>query len=141
MDMDRLEDSLSFALGKAYQQVQQDAKRRLAPHGVTPVQYAVLKLLWERDEQIAAELGERLVLDSATMTGLIDRLVQARLVERRAHSADRRVNVICLTKAGVALQAPLDAAMDAVDAEFASRLKAREMASLRAALRDIALVR
>ena len=40
--MERIEDCISFLLGKAYQQVQQASKRRLAPHGVTPVQYALL---------------------------------------------------------------------------------------------------
>ena len=40
--MDQIEDCLSFYLGKAYQRVTQSAKQRLAPYGVTPVQYAAL---------------------------------------------------------------------------------------------------
>ena len=71
--MDQIEDCLSFYLGKAYQRVTQSAKQRLAPYGVTPVQYALLKVLWEHDHQSGAQLGERLQLDSATMTGLLDR--------------------------------------------------------------------
>jgi DNA-binding MarR family transcriptional regulator len=138
MHMDRIEDCLSFALGKAYQHIQQDAKRRLAPYGVTPVQYAVLKVLWERDAQSAAELCERLVLDSATMTGLVDRLGQAGLVERRPHVIDRRVNLVCLTEAGAGLKPPLDAAMDAMNDAFAARLDAGELGPLRAMLRDLA---
>jgi MarR family transcriptional regulator, organic hydroperoxide resistance regulator len=69
--MERIEECISFLLGKAYQQVQQAAKGRLAPHGVTPVQYALLRVIWERDGQTGAELGERLQLDSATITGLL----------------------------------------------------------------------
>ncbi len=75
--MERIEDCVSFLLGKAYQQVNQDAKQRLAPYGVTPVQYALLKVLWERDDQSGAGLGERLQLDSATVTGVLDRLERA----------------------------------------------------------------
>ncbi len=136
--MDRIEDCLSFVLGKAYQQVQQDAKRRLAPHGVTPAQYAVLRVLWERDGQSAADVGARLVLDSATMTGLVDRLSQAGLVERRPHAVDRRVNLVCLTSAGAALRAPLDAEMDALNEDAAQRLGGARLARLRAGLRDLA---
>ncbi|MDF1504549.1 MarR family transcriptional regulator [Roseisolibacter sp. H3M3-2] len=136
--MDRIEECLSFVLGKAYQQVQQDAKRRLAPHGVTPAQYAVLRVLWERDGQSAAELGERLVLDSATMTGLVDRLALAGLVTRRPHAVDRRVNLVCLTDAGAALRAPLDGVMDALNADAAARLGPDAAERLRALLREVA---
>jgi MarR family transcriptional regulator, organic hydroperoxide resistance regulator len=80
---------ISFYLGKAYQQVTQSAKQRLAPYGVTPVQYALLKVLWEHKHQSGAELGECLLLDSATMTGLLDRLEHAGLIERKAHETDR----------------------------------------------------
>jgi DNA-binding MarR family transcriptional regulator len=136
--MDRIEDCLSFVLGKAYQHVQQEAKRRLAPYGVTPAQYAVLRVLWEHDGQSAADVGARLVLDSATMTGLVDRLSQAGLVERRPHAVDRRVNLVSLTDAGAALQAPLEAAMDALNEDAGARLGGARLAGLRAMLRDLA---
>ena len=113
--MDRLEDCISFLTGKAAQQVARRARERLARHGVTPAQYALLKLLWERDGQSGAELGARLVLDSATMTGLADRLAAAQLIERRADSGDRRVQRLFLTADGRALEAPLDAEMDALN--------------------------
>ena len=114
--MERIEACVSFLLGKAYQQVTQDAKQRLAPFGVTPVQYAVLKLLWQRDGQSGAALGERLRLDSATITGLLDRLGRAGLVERRPAPHDRRAQHIYLTGRGRALEAPLDREMDALNA-------------------------
>lgn len=113
--MDRLEDCISFLVGKAAQQVARRARERLARHGVTPAQYALLKLLWERDGQSGAELGARLVLDSATMTGLADRLAAAGLVERRADDGDRRVQRLFLTANGRALEVPLDAEMDALN--------------------------
>ncbi|HEY8600570.1 MAG TPA: MarR family transcriptional regulator, partial [Thermomicrobiales bacterium] len=90
--MERIEDCFVFLLGKAYQHLNQQTRQRLAPHGVTPAQYGLLELLWERDEQSGAELSERLQLDSATMTGLLDRLERAELVVRRPDGTDRRVN-------------------------------------------------
>ena len=44
--MKQIEDCISFLLGKAYQQVNTAAKRKLEEYRVTPVQYALLKVLW-----------------------------------------------------------------------------------------------
>ncbi|MGE5334885.1 MAG: MarR family winged helix-turn-helix transcriptional regulator [Nitrososphaerota archaeon] len=136
--MKKIEDCLSFYLGKAYQRVTQSAKQRLAAYGVTPVQYAVLKVLWERDNQSGAEIGERLVLDSATMTGLLDRLEHAGLVTRQAHATDRRVNRVVLTERGRELQEPLDREMDQLNQDFLGRLPPDERKYLRKLLTAIA---
>jgi DNA-binding MarR family transcriptional regulator len=116
--MEHIEDCLSFYLGKASQRVTSVAKQRLAPYGVTPGQYALLKVLWERDGQSGAEIGERLLLDSATMTGLLDRLEHAGLIERKAHATDRRINQVVLTDRGRELQGPLDREMEQMNQDF-----------------------
>jgi DNA-binding MarR family transcriptional regulator len=138
--MERIEECISFLLGKAYQQVQQAAKQRLAPHGVTPVQYALLRVLWERDGQTGAELGERLQLDSATITGLLDRLERAELIERRADPGDRRVNRIFATGRARALQPQLDREMDALNASFLAALDPEEQGRLKAQLAGLGQV-
>jgi DNA-binding MarR family transcriptional regulator len=136
--MEQVEDCLSFYLGKAYQRVTQSAKQRLSPYGVTPVQYALLKVLWEKDDQSGAELGERLLLDSATITGLLDRLEQAGLIERRAHATDRRVNRVVLTARGRDLQFSLDFEMDQMNQDFLGEFSAEEAQVLRKFLTFIA---
>ncbi len=136
--MEQIEDCLSFYLGKAYQRVTQSAKQRLAPYGVTPVQYALLKVLWDRDDRSGAELGERLLLDSATMTGLLDRLEQAGLIERKAHVTDRRVNKVVLTARGRDLQVPLDREMDQMNQDFLGQFAPSEAILLRNLLTAIA---
>ncbi|GLV53662.1 MarR family transcriptional regulator [Dictyobacter sp. S3.2.2.5] len=136
--MDQIEDCLSFYLGKAYQRVAQSAKQRLAPYGVTPVQYALLKVLWERDEQSGAELGERLVLDSATITGILDRLEHAGLIERKAHATDRRVNRVSLTARGRALQGPLDRELDQLNQDFLGQFSSEQRELLRHLLTTVA---
>jgi DNA-binding MarR family transcriptional regulator len=138
--MERIEDCFAFLLGKAYQHINQEARQRLAPHGVTPAQYGLLEVLWERDEQSGAELSERLQLDSATMTGLLDRLERAGLVIRRADSTDRRVNRVALTAQGSALRGPLDQAMDAVNAKVLAQLGDERAALLRAMLAELGQV-
>ncbi len=120
--MGRIEDCFIFQLGKAYQQVNHEAKRRLAPYGVTPVQYGLLEVLWETDGQSGAALGERLRLDGATITGLLDRMAHAGLIERRPHPTDRRINHVYLTDQGRALQRDLDREIDALTADILGRL-------------------
>ena len=124
--VERIEDCLSFLLGKAYQQVNQIAKRRMAPYGVTPVQYALLHVLWDQDGQSEANLGARLRLDAATITGMLDRLVHGGLIERRPHPTDRRVHCVFLTEAGRALQEPLDREADLVNVASLGRFSAEE---------------
>ena len=79
-------------------------------------------MLWEKNGQTGAEVGARLVIDSATMTGVLDRLQRAELIERRADSDDRRIYRLYVTKRGAALRAPLNAAMDQLNREYAALL-------------------
>lgn len=134
--MDRVEDCISFLVNKAAQQVTRRARDKLAAYGVTPVQYAVLKVLWEQDGRSAAELGARLVIDSATITGVVDRLEAAGLLRRRPDPEDRRVHRLFLTTQGRNLRAPLDEAMDQLNAEVRESLGG-EAASLWSALRRL----
>lgn len=129
--MERLEDCISFLIGKAQQQVTKASREALAPHGVTPVQFAILKVLWERDGLNGAELCARLVLDSATVTGLIDRMEAGGWLERRADpGGDRRMSRVYLTKKGAQLQVPLDAVMDRVNKQFVNALGRDRAANL-----------
>jgi DNA-binding MarR family transcriptional regulator len=120
--MDRIENCISFLLGKASQRVTRRARELLAEHDVTPVQYAALSVLWQQDRQTSAELGARLAIDSATMTGIIDRLEKTELVERHPDGADRRIYRIQLTQRGRKLRAPLDSAMEKLNREMSEIL-------------------
>jgi MarR family transcriptional regulator, organic hydroperoxide resistance regulator len=130
----RNQDCISFLLGKAYQHVNQAAKQRLAPYGVTPVQFALLNLLWTEDGLSGADLGVRLQLDSATITGVIDRLTHLGLIERHPDPSDRRVNRLYLTARGASLQAPLSQAIEQVNAEFFAKFSAVDANQLRTML-------
>lgn len=135
--MEAIETCISFLLSKASQHVSAAAKSRLSAYGVTPVQYAVLKVLWDDDGISGAAIGERLQIDSATITGVIDRLANAGFVERQADAADRRVNRVVLTATGRALHAPLDREMDAVNAEVFAQLSPADGELLRRLLSTI----
>ena len=120
--MDRIESCISFQIGKAAQQIGRRGKALLSPYGVTPLQYAVLKCLSDDEGLSGAELGARLVLDSASITGVVDRLVALGLAERRPDKTDRRVLRLHLSAKSKARQGALDQAMDRLNAEAAALL-------------------
>jgi MarR family transcriptional regulator, organic hydroperoxide resistance regulator len=128
-----------FLLGKAFQRVSQGARERLAPHGVSPMQYVVLSVLWERDGQSGAELTARLRIDSATITGIIDRLVAAGWVLRARDAVDRRVQRVQLTKAGQSLRDELEREMIELNREIAAELGRRRAESFWTMLAEIGL--
>ncbi|MEO9900625.1 MarR family transcriptional regulator [Nisaea sp.] len=115
--MERVEECVSFLVGKAAQRISRRAKELLSPFDVTSPQYAVLKVLFESDGLTAREIGERLAIDGATITGIVDRLEKADLLERRADPLDRRVYRLALTERAKSLARPLDAAMDQLNEE------------------------
>ena len=90
--------SANLAMGKVYRQL-------LAKLDLTYPQYLVMLVLWERDGITVSELGERLFLDSATLTPLLKRLQSAGLVARNRSIVDERQVIVTLTDEGRALQA------------------------------------
>lgn len=72
--------------------------------GVTYPQYLVLMVLWEHQEQTVSQLGEKLNLDSGTLTPLLKRLEQKSIITRARSTQDERVVKIKLTKEGENLQ-------------------------------------
>lgn len=117
-----IDDCIAFQACKAAQELSRRSRERLSPFGVTVTQYSVLCALWERDGQSGAEIGARLVFDSATVTGLIDRLQTAGFIERRPDESDRRVNRVFLTPQGWALQVPASEAMQTLNDEVDTNL-------------------
>jgi MarR family transcriptional regulator, organic hydroperoxide resistance regulator len=71
--------------------------------GITYLQYLLLVLLRERDDQTVSGIGEQLFLESSTLTPLIKRMESAGLVTRRRDTRDERVVRVSLTQAGQAL--------------------------------------
>ena len=71
-------------------------------YGITDAQFNVLiQLQYAKQQDLSqADLGRKLVVNKADMTGIIDRLEKAELVEREDHPKDRRVNVIKITRKG-----------------------------------------
>jgi DNA-binding MarR family transcriptional regulator len=90
--------SASHAMTRAYQPL-------LAPLGLTYPQYLVMLVLWQQDGLTVSQLGERLALDSGTLTPLLKRLEAAGHVRRLRDAEDERRVRLQLTPTGRALRA------------------------------------
>ena len=101
----RLDHQLCFALYSASLAMTKLYKPLLDAIGLTYPQYLAMLVLWEQDSPTVSELGERLNLDSGTLTPLLKRLEAAGLVQRQRDPQDERRVRIALTSAGQALRA------------------------------------
>jgi len=99
-----LDQQLCFALYAASRSVTGLYRPLLEPLGLTYPQYLVMLVLWEQDGLTVRELGQRLQLDSGTLTPLLKRLQAAGLVDRQRRTEDEREVEIRLTAAGFALR-------------------------------------
>jgi DNA-binding MarR family transcriptional regulator len=99
-----LDHQLCFALYSASLAMSRLYKPLLDPLGLTYPQYLVMLVLWEGDGLTVGQLGERLALDSGTLTPLLKRLEAGALLQRLRDAADERRVLLQLTPAGRALK-------------------------------------
>ena len=99
-----LDEQLCFALYAASRRMTAAYRPLLDALDLTYPQYLVMLVLWEQDGLTVRELGERLQLDSGTLTPLLKRLEQAGLLGRRRRRSDEREVEISLTDAGRTLR-------------------------------------
>ncbi len=83
-------DCTFFFLAKAHQKAHGLLKKKLIPYGLTNMQHLILEGIWYHEGATAAELGKLLILDKATLSGIIDRLEDAGWIEKRLDKNDKR---------------------------------------------------
>ena len=100
----RLDQQLCFPLYAAARKVTGYYTPYLKKTGLTYTQYIVLLVLWEKDSVPVSQIGERLYLDSGTLTPLLKKMEEKGWVKRTRSKEDERVVMISLTKEGKDLQ-------------------------------------
>lgn len=133
-----LEQCVNFALTRAQNTVNQYFKTRLAPHGVTPGQYGILKCLWDENGLTVKQIAERMYLDSSTITGLLDRMEQKGLIKRGPDPTDRRALSVVLTAEGQRLEGPVSEAIARANQEVLKDVGDEEAQKLMQLLFDVA---
>ena len=139
----RLAEQLCFAIyetGHAFSRLYRSV---LADLGLTYPQYLAMLVLWEEDGLTVKAVGERLSLDSGTLTPLLKRLEAAGLIRRERGRADERQVFLHLTPAGVALREKGGCVPEAMGKAIGDALSPdgrllADLARLRSALRKAA---
>lgn len=135
--MKNYEDCVIFLLAKAYQKAHGSFKKRLLPYGLTPIQHLILEALWEEDGQSAGDIGKKLVLDAATLSGVLDRLVIGGWIVKETDDGDKRMLRIHLTKKGIDLRQTLAEQRDQTNQDLLASLTLEEKVLLKRLLKDI----
>lgn len=99
-----LQDDPGFQFYVASRLISQAYREPLEELGLTYPQYLVMLVLWEKDGQMVSQIGEKLQLDSGTLTPLLKRLESVNLVKRVRSEIDERKVEIELTYPGKSLQ-------------------------------------
>jgi DNA-binding MarR family transcriptional regulator len=119
-----------FRFLRLHRRVEGAIARELKELGLSIPQFDLLSTLTEREGTTQQELAERLYVTKGNVSGLVDRLVEAGLVERRATAGDRRSNALHLTAKGRALAGRGIAAQRDYVARTLGRLPDRDLAEL-----------
>lgn len=135
--MPHYDDCIIFLLAKAYQKAHSNLKKRLKDYGLTPIQFLVLEAVRDNQGISARELGKKLTLDSATLSGVLDRLNDKGWIVKQSAKEDRRSLEIHLGKREKQARLPAVEIRDHANDDIMKNLSDSERALLKRLLRDL----
>jgi MarR family transcriptional regulator, 2-MHQ and catechol-resistance regulon repressor len=130
MQDDRLERSLGYALARAFRRVNRAGNRSLRPHGLSAEQAHILIVLWIKGPMKIGELQQFVTLSSPTLSGAIDRMERASLVERVADPKDGRAWRLESGKIDVRKKKAVEKTLEEIESSCFSNLNAKERRQL-----------
>ncbi len=100
----QLDNQLCFRIYTASRLIIQAYTPVLTPLGITYPQYLVLMVLWEQDSQPVNDIAHRLMLETNTVTPLLQRMEKLGIITRRKGEKDKRQQIVSLTEKGRAME-------------------------------------
>ena len=100
----QLDNQICFRLYTAARLVTQAYTPILTALGITYPQYLVLMVLWEKDNQPVNDIAHRLLLETNTVTPLLQRMEKLGIVSRKKGELDKRQQIVSLTPKGKQLE-------------------------------------
>ena len=100
----KLDNQICFRLYTASRLVTQAYTPMLTELGITYPQYLVLMVLWEKDVQPVNDIAHRLLLETNTITPLLQRMEKLGIVSRKRGEQDKRQQMVSLTEKGKAME-------------------------------------
>ncbi len=103
-DLQKLENQICFPLYAASRLIIKKYNPLLESFNITYTQYLVLMVLWENNGISVSELGEKLYLDSGTLTPVLKKMESSELLKRERSNKDERSVIVTLTPQGKSLK-------------------------------------
>jgi DNA-binding MarR family transcriptional regulator len=100
----KIENQLCFPLYACSKEIVRKYRPLLSEFDLTYTQYIVMMVLWDEDKTNVTNLGDRVFLDSGTLTPVLKKLEQKGFINRKRAFMDERNRVLELTEKGKALQ-------------------------------------
>jgi DNA-binding MarR family transcriptional regulator len=135
--MPHYEDCIVFLLAKAYQKAHSAFKLKLAPFGITPVQHLILAVLAEEEYLLPAEISDRVAMDGATLSGVLDRMAEAGLIKKEGNPEDRRSIRVSLSPKARRMREGLAEQRKSINDELTAKFSLEEKLLLKRMLRDL----
>ena len=111
----KIENQACFPLYACSREVIKCFTPYLTQMDLTYTQYITMMVLWEKQSVTAKELGERLYLDSGTLTPLLKKLESKGMITRKRSQEDERNLIVTITEAGAALKETAVALQDEME--------------------------
>jgi DNA-binding MarR family transcriptional regulator len=133
-------ECLLFLLAKSYQKVHQKSREMLKPYGLTPIQSLVIAFIVEKELPISArEITKELKLDTATLSGILERLEAGGWVERMTSEKDKRLALISPSNKTIDIKNEIDEKRKLCEAEIFEKFSTGEELFFKRMLKDLRL--
>jgi DNA-binding MarR family transcriptional regulator len=126
--------SLGYVIRYAHRAFVKALAQQLEPHGIPPGEWSALRMLWMQEGLTQVELAERMRVEKASLTGVLNSLESKGLVTRARNLHDRRKINLALTPAGRRLETTLLACAHAVNARATANIAPAQVGEVRALL-------
>jgi DNA-binding MarR family transcriptional regulator len=126
--------SLGYLIRYAHRAFVKALAQELEPHGISPGEWSALRVLWMREGLTQVELAERMRVEKASLTGVLNSLEGKGLIARARNLDDRRKINLRLTPAGRKLETRLIACAHAINEKATRGLPPAQVGEVRALL-------
>ncbi|MFE4814101.1 MarR family winged helix-turn-helix transcriptional regulator [Peribacillus simplex] len=132
-----LKDCMNFLLSASQNKVFKYFSKLLEEYGVTPAQYGVLNCLWREGELSPKQIGEMVYLEAPTVSGILDKMQKAELIERSVDPKNRRNVLVMATQKSKDIRDEVEAATIKLNNKVLQNLSDNEKVVLNKALDTI----
>ncbi len=126
-----------YKLSRVMRKVNRYYDSYFSHYGITPSQFYVLSMVWEKDGVKFKDLAKSLEMDGSTLTSILDRMERLELVERRADPEDRRSLLVFLKEKGKDNIAEITRLAEKLNQEIKEHFSDEEFATFERVLEEL----